>query len=187
MGFIMIYFMMHLMRIHWGFVFSLGVFLLFSGCKKEEDLPGFDMQYQQEFTMQAGLGAFVTHHFYFKNLPTRYNSLLTQFGKTDEDIKRILPAQAQLVGVFGDADFSVIEEAVLRVYSESDPAGILEVAYRFPTPIDPSNTFDIIPGLADAKKIMSRERFSIDLALRLRNITQDETPVRMSLKFKAVY
>ena len=165
----------------------LGLALPFLSCNKEDTAPGFDMLYQQEFTMPAGIGGFVTHHFYFKNLPTRYNALLTQYGKTDDQITRILTAQAALTGVFGDANFDVVEEASLRVYHESAPNDYLEVAYRFPTPITPSNSLDLIPSLADSKRFMSDDRFSIDLSLRLRNTTPDETLVRLSLKLKADY
>ncbi len=169
--------------------FSLGisVLLFLSGCKKEDTSPGFDMIYQEDFTIPAGIGPFVTHHFYLKNLSSRYSALLDQYDKTNTEIIRILPTQASLTGIFGDVNFNVVEEASLRVYQESDPNGYIEVAYRFPTPIEPSKTLDLIPSLADAKKIMSDDRFSIDLALRLRNTTIDEMPVRLSLKLKANY
>jgi hypothetical protein len=61
------------------------------------------------------------------------------------------------------------------------------VAYRFPTPIERSNQLDLIPSLADGKRILREERFSIDLALRLRKNTADETPVRLNLTFRAAY
>ncbi|MFN0014561.1 MAG: hypothetical protein ACKVU2_08440 [Saprospiraceae bacterium] len=176
---------MHTRFTFYGF---LAIFLLgFVGCKKDDVSPGFDMVYQQEFFIPAGIGPFVTHHFYLKNISTRYQALLSQSGKTAEDIVAILPVQASLAGIFGDANFSVVEEASLRVYQESDPTGFVEMAYRFPTPIDPSNTLDLIPSLASAKKIMTQDRFSIDLALRLRSTTTDETPVRLNLHLKATY
>ncbi|MCB0533717.1 MAG: hypothetical protein H6574_17685 [Lewinellaceae bacterium] len=173
-------------RIAPGFLLAL-LLLAFIGCKKDEVTPGFDMIYQQEFSIPPGIGPFVTHHFYLKNLFTRYDALLAQAGKTDADIVGILPVQAAIEGVFGDANFNIVEDASLRIYEESDPNGYIEVAYRFPTPLDPSNKLDLIPSLADAKRIMSTDRFSIDLALRLRNTTTDDTPVRLSLQFKAGY
>ena len=158
-----------------------------AGCKKEDTIPGFDLIYQQDFTIPAGIGPLVTHHFYLQNLSTRYAALLDQYGKTDAEIVRILPVQASIVGIFNDSNFNVVEDASLRVYQESDPNGRIEVAYRFPTPIDPSNTLDLIPALADAKGIMKEDRFSIDLALRLRGTTADEMVVRLSLQLKANY
>jgi len=168
---------------------GLFVFLLFSfaGCEKDNTTPGFDMVYQQDFFIPPGIGAFVTHHFYLKNIPTRYLTLLSQSGRTDAEVTGVVPVQASLVGVFGDANFSLVEEASLRVYQESDPNGYVEMAYRFPTPIEPSNVLDLIPSLANAKGIMSKDRFSIDLALRLRGTTPDETQVRLNLQLKATY
>lgn len=145
------------------------------------------MLYQQEFVIPPGIGPFVTHHFYLKNISSRFLALLDQHGKTEADITSILTAQAAVVGIFGDADFSLVEEASLRVYQESDPNGYIEVAYRFPTPIEPSNVLDLIPSLADAKKIMTKDRFNMDLALRLRGTTADEVAVRLNLQLRATY
>ena len=129
----------------------------------------------------------ITHHFYFDNLNTRYEALLSQYGKTDKEVLRILPAQASLAGIFGDLDFSIVEEVSLRVYTNSDKTDYIESAYRYPTPINPSNTLDLLPSLADCKRVMADNRFGIDLAIRLRNTTADEMPVRLSLQFKASY
>ena len=145
------------------------------------------MIYQQEFTLPAGIGGFVTHHFYFENLSTRYNALLSQNGKTDNEVLRVLPTQASLAGIFGDLDFSIVEEVSLRVFTKADKTDYVEAAYRYPTPINPSNTLDLLPTLADCKRVLSDDRFGIDLAIRLRNTTADEMPVHLSLQFKASY
>lgn len=169
------------------FALLTGITLLCTGCKKDSIQPGFDMLYQEEFSIPAGIGGLATHHFYFSNLSTRYQALLDQNGKADAEIIQIIPAKAAITGIFGDANFDVVEEASLRVYEETDPTGYIEVAYRFPAPIDPSNHLDLIPTLAEVKKIMSKSRFSIDLALRLRKTTTDEMPVRLNLQLKANY
>ncbi len=165
----------------------LALFFVFSQCKKDHIGPGFDLIYQRDFLLAPGLGPFVTHHFYFRDIPTRFQTLLRENGKTEADIQAVITRQASLVGIFGDADFSVVEEASLRVFTESDPKGLIEAAYRFPTPIDRSNVLDLIPSLANTKRVMANERFSIDLALRLRRNTTDETPVRLSLTLRATY
>lgn len=161
--------------------------LVFSNCQKERVKPGFDMVYQRELVLAPGLGPLVTHHFYLRDIPTRFKTLLQENEKTAADIQAILTRQASLVGIFGDADFSVVEEASLRVYEGSNPNGAIEAAYRFPTPIERSNQLDLIPSLADTKRVLSGDRFSIDLALRLRRNTTEETPVRLNLVFRAAY
>jgi hypothetical protein len=73
------------------------------------------------------------------------------------------------------------------VYSTTDPNNKIEIAYRFPTPLSPGNALPLIPNLPDVKKFLSASRFSLDLAIRLRFITQLETQTRLSLQFRAVY
>ncbi|MCS7037797.1 MAG: hypothetical protein RMJ33_11275 [Saprospiraceae bacterium] len=165
----------------------VALFLIFLHCKKDRVGPGFDLIYQRDFVLAPGLGPFITHHFYFRDIPTRFQTLLRENGKTEADIQGVITRQASLTGIFGDADFSVVEEASLRVFAESDPKGAIEAAYRFPTPIERSNTLDLIPSLADTKRVMRDERFSIDLALRLRRNTTDETPVRLNLTLRATH
>jgi len=166
----------------------LPLLLLSASCKKKEDTrPGFDLQYQTQFDIPAGLGPFVVHHFYLKNIPTRFEQTLLQNGKLKEDIAAILTTQANLSGIFGDADFAFIEQISVKVYNETDPIGAIEAAYRFPVPLDPGNNLPLIPSLADLKDILEEPRFSLDVALWLRKTTQIETSVRLDLQFKAVY
>lgn len=170
------------------FLFLLGVVVLGVSCKKDDDqIPGFDMQYQQDFTIPAGIGGFDVHHFQITNIPTRYQQSLDQQGKTDADITGVLTAQAVVGGVFGDADLSFVEQVSLRVFDESNPNDYVEIAYRQPVPLDPGNTLPLIPSLADTKRFFKNSRVSLDVVFWLRNTTQDETPVRLSLQMKATY
>lgn len=156
-------------------------------CHKEEPLPGFDMIYQQDFTIPAGIGSNAEHIFTFKNIPTHYEQYLTQYNKADSAILQVITAQAVLSGTFGDANFDFVDKAVLRIYNENDPNDFVEIAYRFPVPLSPGNSLPLIPNLPDIKRFMSASRFNIKLILTLRNITQEETDTRIDLKLKANY
>jgi hypothetical protein len=158
-----------------------------NSCTKSADTaPGFDMAYHQEFTIPVGLGTDVVHHFYFHDISTSYPQYLSEHLKTDADIARIIPEQFTLAGVFGDANFDYVDEVTLRIFKEIDPNGYIEVAYRYPVPISPGNALPIIPDLPDVKSFLSGSRFSIDLALRLRNIPQAEIQAKLDLQFRAV-
>ena len=165
----------------------ISALFLFS-CNKDKDTgPGFDMIYQHDFTIPAGIGGFVVHHFNIKDVPTRYQQLLTQHSKTDAEVLEIIAANASLDGIFGDADFGILDQVSLRVYDSADPTDYLEIAYRQPVPVDARNTLGLVPSLADAKRFMKGSRFSIDVVLWLRNTTQQETETRLSMTLKARY
>lgn len=157
-------------------------------CNKDDDqAPGFDLIYQTDFLLPAGIGVFEVHHFQIKNIPTRYQQSLDQHGKTDGDIKSILTAQAVLSGVYSDANFDIIDQVSVRVFDASDPTDYVEIAYRYPTPLDPGNTLPLIPSLADTKRFFNKTRVSLDIVIWLRNTTQLETEVRLNLQMKATY
>ncbi len=163
--------------------------LVFSvvSCRKEDQAPGFDMIYQQEFTIPAGIGVFQVHHFFLKNIATRYEQYLTEHGKTDADIKSVITAQAILNGIFGDADLNYVDQVSLRIYDESNPTDYIEIAYRQPVPLEPGNSLALIPSLADSKRLIVGSRFSMDVVFWLRNTTGRETDLRLDLQMKATF
>ncbi|MBU6342070.1 MAG: hypothetical protein KGS48_11305 [Bacteroidetes bacterium] len=171
---------------HFAILFLLS--LLGVNCHKDDsNQPGFDMDYHLDFVIQAGLGTDVEHHYYIKNIPSKYLTYLSQYGKTDADISKIFPSAVVLNGTYGDANYRFIDQAVLRVYLESEPNDLIEAAYRYPAPMDPGNTLALIPNQPDVKRILSSSRFSIDIGLRLRNITQEETNAHLDMTFRAYY
>jgi hypothetical protein len=168
------------------FSLFLGAAFLF-GCAKDNNLPGFDLVYRQQFEIPAGIGVFDVHHFYLRNLPSRFTDALTTQGKTNADITGVITAQASLTGLFGDANFNFVEQVSVRIYQESKPTDYVEIAYRLPVPLEPGNRLDLIPSLADSKRFVQNERFSLDVVFWLRRITQERTPVQLDLQLKATF
>ncbi len=168
---------------------SFIVFLLLGlSCRKDNDIaPGFDMVFQREFSIPAGIGIFDVHHFQLKNIPSSWQQYLDQHGKTDADISGVITAQASLGGIFGDADLGVIDRIYVRVYDESNQNDYVEIAYREPTPLDPGNVLPLIPSLADSKRFFSNPRFSADVVIYLRRVTQDQSDVRLDLTMRATF
>ena len=155
-------------------------------CNKGPDImPGFEMLYQEEFIIPVGISQFEVHHFQFENLPSRYQQYLDQHKKTDAEITSIVTAKAGITGIFGDANLDFIEQVSLRVYDQDNPNDFLEIAYRYPVPLDPGNNLPIIPSLADAKRFLSSSRFAIDVVLWLRKPTTEESEVRLDLQMTA--
>lgn len=180
-------FILMFMRNNVFFLLSCAVLLGLSCNKNDDQIPGFDLLYQKDFILPAGIGVFEVHHFQLENIPTRYQQTLEQHDKTDADITGIITAQATLAGIFGDASFDIVDQVSLRVYDSSDPTDYVEIAYRYPVPLDPGNNLPLIPSLADSKRFFKNNRFSLDVVIWLRNTTQTDTDVRLNLQMKATY
>lgn len=153
-------------------------------CRKEEEIPGFDLFYQRDFSMPAGMGIFDVHHFFIRNIPTQIEEQLTRNNLTQADITKVLTTKASLDGVFGDANFDFIEQVSVRVFDEDNPANFLEIAYRQPVPLQPGNTLPLIPSLADSKKFFQASRISLDVAVMVRKTSVQETLTRLSLQMR---
>lgn len=157
-------------------------------CNKGPDiLPGFDMLFQEHFIIPVGISEFEVHHFQFEDIPSRYQQYLDQHKKTNAEITSIITSKAAITGIFGDANLDFIEQVSIRVYDQSDPNDYLEIAYRYPVPLDPGNNLPIIPSLADSKRFLSQPRFSIDLVIWLRKATTEESEVRFDLQMNATF
>ncbi len=157
-------------------------------CHKDDGLaPGFDMVFQREFTIPVGIGQLDVHHFQLKNIPSNWQQSLDLHGKTAEEITGVITAQASIGGVYGDVDLSVVEKIFFRIYEESNPNDYVEIAYREPAPLNSGNILPLIPSLADSKRFFTNPRFSVDVVIYLRQITQDDSVVRLDLTMRATY
>lgn len=156
-------------------------------CNKETLKPGFEIPFVAELTIPPGLNPFDTHYFIINNLTSRYDALLQQNGVTDADISGIATQQAGVFGIFGDENFDFVQEASLRVFPESNPDDWIEIAYRLPVPLNPGSRLDLIPSLADSKRILQMPRFSAALMLRLRRTPTIESDIRVNFIMRAQY
>jgi hypothetical protein len=157
------------------------------GCVQDNNnRPGIDLIFRDRFDIPAGLNVFAVHHFYLRSLPTRFTNLLNQQGSTPADVTGVLTGDGALTALFGDGDFSFVAEVSIRAYKEGNVNDYIEVAYRQPVPIRPGARIDLIPSLADSKKFLQEERVSFDVALLLRDIPRQSTPVQFDLRLKAV-
>ncbi|HAD13964.1 MAG TPA: hypothetical protein DCF33_16185 [Saprospirales bacterium] len=164
--------------------------VVFSGwtCQKTEDqAPGFDMLFEREFSIPAGIGVFDVHHFQLKNISSDWDRYLQELGKTGDQITRVVNGQASIGGTFGDADLSIIDRISVRVYDEANPNDWVEIAYRDPAPLNTGNVLPLIPSLADVKRFFEKPRFSVDVVIWLRGTTLDQSDVRLSLTMRSVF
>ena len=169
-----------------SYIILLALFGL--SCHKDDGLvPGFDMVFQREFSLPAGIGIFDVHHFQLKNIPSNWEQYLDQHNKTAEEISGVITAEASIGGIFGDADLGLVERISMRIFNDSDPNDYVEIAYRDPAPFDSGNVLQLIPSLADSKRFFLEPRFSVDVVIWLRQTTQDQSDLRLNLTMRATY
>ena len=172
------------MFLHRFFFFTIPFVLLLLSCNKQQEEPGFDLIIRKDFEISAGLGPFVVHHFYLNNVASPYGATLISQNKTDADISGITNTTGELASIFGDGQLDYIHRISVRVFPEGQPNNYIEVAYRDPTPLSIGTSLGLVPSLANVHDIIKQDRFGIDIAIEMRNGTQEIVPVRLDMKFR---
>jgi len=142
--------------------------ILFSNCKG--DGLGFNMTYQRDFEIPAGLGVFDTHVFELNGIPTNKAAFLSTTGANESDITAILPKEAELSINFADVDFVFVGEVVVEIFTREDNAGT-EIFFRDEIPLNTGRTITLFPSLPEIGRHLTGDEFNIRIELRLRDIT----------------
>jgi len=111
------------------FLAILPLFLFACGDK----IQGFDMSYQVDFEIPAGLNTFDTHGFPLRNIQTNKNTFLTANGIEEQDITRITPREARLSVNLGEEDFYFVQTIVIEMLEEGpqgDSIRLKEIFFR---------------------------------------------------------
>lgn len=159
--------------------------LLFSFCNKSDDGPSLDMVLPPlEFTMPAGTNNFQTYHFYVKNVPTSYFSLLAAAGKTTDDVRGVVASSGVMEADFASAEYKYFQEVSIKVYDEAAPNVDLEAFYQDIISVNAGNQLILNPSLADLSNFMKNDKVSLDIAIRPRGTTPESIPSHLTLAFK---
>lgn len=140
--------------------------LIVSSCGKD-DIILFEMEYTEDFEIQAGLNSFETHHFLIKDISTNYNNLLQTFDQTDSQVSNINPQNARLDALFSSATYDIIREISVRIYKD-DVTNYKEIFYIENVPLNTGGDLNLIPTLVDVRDILSGDSFNIDIAIQFR-------------------
>lgn len=172
---------MHLLSRYWALLLLLP--LLQWRCDNRTELPGFELNYIQDFEIFAGLNTLETHVFEF-TLPSNYTGYLAQSGYSESDIVAIVPKYIRLVNLGGNVTFDILQRARLNI-AKTDGTQEFEAAYREPVPTNAGYALDLIPTLIDATEQVQSDRFTIRLKLNFLEIPQQAIDTRLELTFQA--
>jgi len=145
-------------------LFFLTIHLL--GCNKDPDSL-FDMPYELNFEVAAGLNTFEAHYFDISGIRTNAEDLLNANNVQDTDITAVQPKTARLLSTFADVDLDFIREISIRVF-EDDPDAFHEIFFRDNVPLNSEDFIDLIPALPDVKEFLLDDGYNISIRMEFR-------------------
>ncbi len=155
---------------------------LCSGCKNEPDVL-FEMAYEREFSIPAGLNTIDTHYFYIRDVSI--GSYLSANNVTPADLIAINPGSARLSTKFsGLTDYSFIRDVSVGIYTD-DESNAREIFWRPTVPLNTGEDLDILPTLIDVKGIFENTKFNIYVKLNLQASPQQSVETRFKFSFLA--
>lgn len=154
---------------------------LFSSCGGGDNIL-FEMQVEAELIIPAGLNTFDTHVFTIRDVPTRIeNYALTTF----EDIDRIQASNATLIGRVQDIDYSIIDQIVIDVISESDPTDQKEIFYTNLISFNRNNDLQLLSSLSNVNGILTSDTVDLQVRIIFRSFPPTELDTRIIMSFNA--
>lgn len=164
-----------------------GVVLVFliSGCKNNNENLLFEMPYQVEFEIPAGLNTIDQHIFEVNNIPTNVDSIFSFYGYDKESIFRIDPGIATMSTIFSNSNYGFIEEAAIEIFNEDDNRG-KEVYFRIQIPRNIGSQMDLAATLVDAQEFLKQDRFNFRLILDTRELNNEFIDTRITFNFRVL-
>ena len=167
------------------FLSALFIILVFAGCRTDNRIELFELNYLLDFTIQAGLNTVETHFFVNPALSSFFEERLDDQNLSIEDIASIEPKFAQLSTIFSDKDLDFIRRFELRVFDPFDPEFSREIFYLDPVPNNTRTVIRPFPGLSDVKDLVTQTTFGVEIRLTFRRITNQSHDMRLRFDLSA--
>lgn len=160
-----------------------GILIISGSCRKDE--PGFNMTYLGQINIPAGLDPFTLHTFTVQNIPADTLAYFSTNGVTSARILKINPYSFRMVPIYSGADYRFIELVSVIIVSPDNPDVRQEVYFRDNIPLNIGDLLDVYPNLPDIKPFIMRNRFNIEIVLRLRDISPQTIETHLDFTFRA--
>ncbi len=168
-------------------IFILFVGLLFISCRKNtEKAYLFEMEYPVDFTINAGIGPFVTHYFDIQALPTFSDSLFAYHHVDPATIESILPRKGRMEAIFDDVEYDFIKSIEVEFFNAENGqivGTIVPAFYRDPVPNKTGRVVDLVSEEADLKQFLLKDKMNVRIKLKLFGASPKTIESRLILKF----
>lgn len=158
------------------------LFLTACGDDSQKDVI-FEMTYQVNFEIPAGLNTIEDHYFQFKNINSTLDSLLVFHGFTRDDITTINPKTARFTSLFADEEYDFIHECSMYLFQGAANSEIYEAFWRTEIPLNTRDFLDMPGTLLDATDFFLEPKFNLEWRLDTRTITPTFLTTRADFTF----
>ncbi|MEO1515698.1 MAG: hypothetical protein AAFV95_11810 [Bacteroidota bacterium] len=162
-------------------LFLLPLALLLGSCGKNDEQVLFEIPYQIDFEIPAGLNTLETHVFEIRNIPTRLDSLLSSFGIARADIQSIEPQEAQMDVLIDGLEYGFVRQVNVWVFDQNRQA---ESFFRDNVPLNTGNRLTLIPTLLSAQDYLMEDRFNLRVELQMQDFSPQFVPTRLRFIYK---
>lgn len=155
--------------------------MLFMSCG-DDRVVLFDMEFEAEFEIPAGLNTIETWYFDIPNVKTFYSNFSA--GTDDAAITTINAASCTIDGKFAIIDYDFIQDIYINAWDPSDISTKREVFYREDIPIDDASEIVMFGNLANMKEVLDDDLVNLEVRVNFRN-TPTNLEHRLTLRFQA--
>jgi hypothetical protein len=161
------------------------VWLLMTGCSKNDEDVLFRMEYDQVITMPSSMNTLETYSFLLENLATNFSTLTATYNVSGSAVSAIRPGLIRLQDELNQLDFAKIERISLLA-SKPGFQQEMEIAYLEPVPLTSSNSIQLFPSLVDGLPVFSGDNFNLKLKVKLRGFISANARVRLRIQMNAI-
>ncbi len=166
------------------FGLSLWLMTLVFGQCKQDQIQGFKLPYQKNFTIPAGIDVFATHVFVLSNIDTRLNTLAA--NNIDKDKIKLLAQSMHLSATFGDVEYGFINDISVLAVNPDDDTKVQEIFYRQDVRQTTGTSLDLIPNSSiDLKPFIRDDKITLRVEIKLWTSPQKVADTRLDFAFVA--
>ena len=158
-------------------------FLAYNCTKENQKQVLFDMVYQVDLEIPAGLNTIEDHFFVFRNVTSTFDSLLSFHGYTREDIGEVNPKSVQLTALYAGEEYGFVQELSLNLIDEDNNGFRSEAFWRNEVPFNTGGILEAPGTLINAKSFFLEPQFDFELRLDTRQFTDTFISTRLIFSF----
>ena len=162
---------------------------LMAGCRGDNRITIFEMIYPNiQFEMPAGLTGTLPRVFEQDGLRTNFRAYLQEFNVDTSQIAGIEPISATLSSLNGER-FNFLREISIRICdARSEGCNAVEEVFYLDNMQNQriGDEVRLLPSLIDAERILSQDRFKLEIWFFFFGTSPTSIPMKLDLRFDAV-